>query len=355
MINFFRKTRKQLADDNKALKYFRYAIGEIVLVVIGILIALQINNWNEHRKQNEQFNLAIEQSYNIIDQEIQLSVYYTELYKNSVSLIDMLLENPRSLSDEKLPHILFYIDNGINDSYASGTHASNFSSNLKFDQDDIRQIKIAKEVTSYLDNKLWKSSSLENIITPILFEAGIPIPATIFGFTEFENFKYIDTSFFTKEELTKVRFIVGTDEFRKILRTLKANRIKIMELTLRNTIADGFSVLNSIKEYYPKVRLLYYNVGIIGTALDGYDNDGASSTPLKLSNAEKSIWETDLFLKNGTVKFRTRDSWNQNWGGKEFPKGDAIYYWDNIPVVAGNYHIIFNLSEKTYEFINQDY
>ncbi|MBT8298076.1 MAG: hypothetical protein KJO52_07060 [Maribacter sp.] len=50
MLNFFRRIRKQLADDNKPLKYMRYAIGEIVLVVIGILIALQINNWNEQRK-----------------------------------------------------------------------------------------------------------------------------------------------------------------------------------------------------------------------------------------------------------------------------------------------------------------
>ena len=50
MIPFFRKLRKQLADDNKPLKYLRYAIGEIVLVVIGILIALSINNWNEERK-----------------------------------------------------------------------------------------------------------------------------------------------------------------------------------------------------------------------------------------------------------------------------------------------------------------
>ncbi len=39
-----------MADDNKPLKYARYAIGEIVLVVIGILIALQINNWNEANK-----------------------------------------------------------------------------------------------------------------------------------------------------------------------------------------------------------------------------------------------------------------------------------------------------------------
>ncbi|MDM9630306.1 DUF6090 family protein [Robiginitalea aurantiaca] len=54
MINFFRKIRKQLADQNKPLKYFRYALGEIVLVMIGILLALQVNNWNEARKDQQE-------------------------------------------------------------------------------------------------------------------------------------------------------------------------------------------------------------------------------------------------------------------------------------------------------------
>jgi len=50
MIKFFRIIRKNLLMENKTSKYFKYAIGEIILVVIGILIALQINNWNENRK-----------------------------------------------------------------------------------------------------------------------------------------------------------------------------------------------------------------------------------------------------------------------------------------------------------------
>ena len=50
MPRFFNRIRKQLAKDNKFLQYSRYAIGEILLVVIGILIALQIDNWNEERK-----------------------------------------------------------------------------------------------------------------------------------------------------------------------------------------------------------------------------------------------------------------------------------------------------------------
>ncbi len=58
MIKFFRKIRQNLLSEGKTTKYFKYAIGEIILVVIGILIALQINNWNEQRKESK-----LEQDY----------------------------------------------------------------------------------------------------------------------------------------------------------------------------------------------------------------------------------------------------------------------------------------------------
>ena len=54
MIKFFRKIRYELMEKNKSGKYLKYAIGEIILVVIGILIALSINNWNETQKQNRE-------------------------------------------------------------------------------------------------------------------------------------------------------------------------------------------------------------------------------------------------------------------------------------------------------------
>ena len=53
MIKFFRIIRQQLLPENKFSKYLIYAIGEIVLVVIGILIALQINNSNNKRIEKE--------------------------------------------------------------------------------------------------------------------------------------------------------------------------------------------------------------------------------------------------------------------------------------------------------------
>ncbi|WGK65860.1 DUF6090 family protein [Croceiramulus getboli] len=58
MIKFFRHIRQSMINQNRTRKYLLYAIGEIILVVIGILIALQINNWNEERKQEN-----LEQDY----------------------------------------------------------------------------------------------------------------------------------------------------------------------------------------------------------------------------------------------------------------------------------------------------
>lgn len=53
MIKFFKKTRRKLTLENNKLRFIRYAVVEIVLVVIGILIAVTINNWNENNKKNK--------------------------------------------------------------------------------------------------------------------------------------------------------------------------------------------------------------------------------------------------------------------------------------------------------------
>lgn len=67
MIKFFSKIKQNLITENKFSKYLIYAIGEIILVVIGILIALQINNWNhdyQDRRQENQILSQLLQEYN---------------------------------------------------------------------------------------------------------------------------------------------------------------------------------------------------------------------------------------------------------------------------------------------------
>jgi hypothetical protein len=71
MIKFFRKIRHNLMEQNKTGKYIKYAIGEIILVVIGILIALSINNWNESKKQEQRAIIYANKIINDIETDIK--------------------------------------------------------------------------------------------------------------------------------------------------------------------------------------------------------------------------------------------------------------------------------------------
>jgi len=92
MIPYFRKIRKKMADDNRPLKYMRYAIGEIVLVVIGILIALSINNWNDNRLVKAESKDLLKRL--IVDLEQDISYFDAQEieYKTWLQQIDFILD-----------------------------------------------------------------------------------------------------------------------------------------------------------------------------------------------------------------------------------------------------------------------
>ena len=102
MIPFFRKTRKKLADDNKFLKYWRYAIGEIVLVVVGILIALSINNWNEQKNREElekQYLIRLKGEFELIKKNVLNDVYFHETQIYSANTVLSLLKGDTLFKD----------------------------------------------------------------------------------------------------------------------------------------------------------------------------------------------------------------------------------------------------------------
>ena len=88
MIKFFRQVRHNLIKQNKTSKYFKYAIGEIILVVIGILIALSINNWNQER----QLKKTEEATLKALISEFQSN-------KNSIQVCKELVERKRLFGD----------------------------------------------------------------------------------------------------------------------------------------------------------------------------------------------------------------------------------------------------------------
>lgn len=85
MLRFFRQLRQRLLTENKTRKYLLYAVGEILLVVIGILIALQIDTWNENRKTTD------------AEHELLLSLK-KELITNRALLVEAISYTSQSMS-----------------------------------------------------------------------------------------------------------------------------------------------------------------------------------------------------------------------------------------------------------------
>lgn len=387
MINFFRTIRRQLANDNKFQKYFRYAFGEIALVVMGIIIALQLNNWNDSRKQEIQFNEIINKIYSATNTNIEALHSSGEKLLRDLQLIDYLLnfnqidtsnvylynqllyyyENASSknlnrfnikktsldtIEPYKIPHLLYMLENNVLDISFENPNA--FNSLLNPDPDNKEQNDITQKIIRFnsnlidFNNNFNSSKSLSNFLT----EHNIPIPRTI-GQTElYYNWDdlYQYKNLYSENEIVKVLNLLNEIEIKTQLRNIVA--IKFTEFRLLiNLYEEGRNLLSAMKIYQPSIRLNYKGIGILGDAVDGWFQE---STPMVLTNPSLGIWELDIHLKEGFLKFRNDNSWLLNWGGIEFPKGYTTFYGGNIPVQEGNYHITLNLTENTYEFIKQD-
>jgi len=154
MIKFFRKIRQNLLMENQTSKYFKYAIGEIVLVVIGILIALSINNWNDER------NVKLEK-------KAQLQSNLKEIYYDLKSDVIVLNATINQLQGQKeaSKYVLKVLES--DDKYVSDS--------LKFFQN---QFKASSSVTTERTKNTWDNlntsgqllSLKEDILNKKLFE-----------------------------------------------------------------------------------------------------------------------------------------------------------------------------------------
>ena len=346
MIPFFRQMRQKLTSQGKTGRYLTYALGEILLIVLGILIALQIQNWNETRQQELLFRAALEQVYNTVSTEIEQFQNSMTYLEEQTHTLEVILSHSDTIQPRHLIEGLYYVAAPL----PPRTYESRrFGQDFPFNPEVRAHRELAGQISNYAVRLEMENPMMSHKAYDLLQEAGIPYPP-VRGI----NAGMADESdYYNESDYQKLNRLMQGEVFVPALKTLDAG-LFYEWYTYNSWKSDAQSLMKRIQAYYPGVRLLFKDVSLIGSSLNGWDiGDPRSSQdhPLIEIDLDRYIWQTEIYLKEGEVKFRCRESWAQNWGGSEFPAGQAQRDGANITIPkAGIYRVTLNLSEGTYNF-----
>jgi uncharacterized protein (UPF0335 family) len=161
MLTLFRKIRQNLLSERKIGKYLKYAIGEIVLVVIGILIALSINNWNEERKAADYTKLLFKKTLEELEFNIEKANSKVADFRNQNSAYYIIINKKETRQNFKTHGLAYLLFSGNEVELSDNTFQKLLSSHEKLtqEQDDLlSKLKIVynnyKGEVDYLDTKI---------------------------------------------------------------------------------------------------------------------------------------------------------------------------------------------------------
>ena len=174
MIKFFRHIRRSLLAENKFSKYIIYAIGEIVLVVIGILLALQINTWNH----NNQIENEITAHLNSLKLEVETNLNNLEHYSKDrtaqIHQIQILIESLNSdISDDRAVSLISALVN-------MGTNTFGSLETTAFDEITNSSLVNHIKDLGLVDYIIYSQSTMERVldantrVTNIIFSTILP-------------------------------------------------------------------------------------------------------------------------------------------------------------------------------------
>ncbi|WP_041250059.1 DUF6090 family protein [Christiangramia forsetii] len=150
MIQFFRKIRRKLLTESKFTKYLIYALGEIVLVVIGILIALQINNWNELEKiklrEISQLK-SIQEDIMLDTTDVKFNLTYHKLFLKSEQKLLKYLLSPNQVPEEEIKY-----ENAQGISLLLVLHESAFNNLRNNNLNIMTSQKLKKQISNHYDS-----------------------------------------------------------------------------------------------------------------------------------------------------------------------------------------------------------
>ena len=252
MIKFFRRIRENLITENRFIKYTLYAIGEIILVVIGILIALQINNWNENRllRQKEiQILKSFETQFQNDISQFGESLKFYEVASESIDIIIYHLENKIPYNDSLNRHFYlstrFYGDSDLDDNV--------FESLKSLGVDLISNPDIRKRIAQlYEDDDEW-IVNFEIVYRDFLFDASQNIFNT--RFKDYWGGDYKDLTY-SQGEMIPLDYesLITDQEYLYFIRTQKNHIGWLIYKPIEETKAKIIELLKDLNKEIERLK-----------------------------------------------------------------------------------------------------
>lgn len=235
MIKFFRKIRQNLISENKFSKYLLYAIGEIVLVVIGILIALAINNWNTKKNDELKEKEALSEIYQGLLSDNHQLVEINNQERNVIRMIDSLNEEFKhrgKFSNDSLQVYLGKALVGQRPKFVTTPYEVLVSSGIGLIQD--REIRY--DIAKYYGRSVNELESDGDDLFQQWYDAILPIIQK-------------EADFWTLEEILVPYSMDSVFKNDELFRVLKVNRDNhyYMELNSKNMLLENIELMKKIE------------------------------------------------------------------------------------------------------------
>ena len=349
MILFFRKLRRRFLAQSQVTRYLAYAVGEIVLVMVGILLALQVNNWNEDRQKHIRFGFGLKQLYSrILSDHLQTPGLEDEL-RYQLALIDTLFTRPETVKPERIAAILQVLDELAP---RANSDEELFLPYLDFNPADSLQATIAQSLRRYYSNQRYFSDGAERLGLKDLMKGHlrnnhIPLRHIAQG-TSYRAF--IDGSaegFYSEQNLRQAQEMIRSEAFLADLKSLREWRNELM-VHLEVVQTSNRQFLDYLKSHFAELPDFVEYVEVIGSATPS--RGWAVGYPMQATSSQHDVWEIEIILTDGFLKFRSDPNWTLDWGRGELNPDKLVLKGADIPVKAGHYRITIDLEESTYQF-----
>ena len=353
MIKFFRKIRQGLLTENKfgkpsssAVRYLIYAIGEIILVVIGILIALQIDNSNQKKLQDKAFKTTIEQIYTHLHSAKEVESWDIAVSEEQLELCRKMQYNIDSFSNFEILRNAHYLD-WIP---GTGTRLLNYNDHLNkidFDPNDRKKSSLVFHLNQFfiliidaLDHDYMNIK--EKYFEPIFKEYDMPL-STGQVTTNINRAEVGDFAILSDYAIQIMDSIKNKNKFESALKSTEQRLTRILWI-LNFRKNENEAIREMLLRYDPELHLKYDNIILTGTALP--ENN---LLPMRLIDKQEGIWTITSQLNEGSIRFKSTYANYFSWGGTDEEIGKLKFWGEPIGVDSGNYEIIINLEEMTYK------